>query len=697
MTLYQIIPLIQGAVTFFLVALVLRQGVKNAATRLFSAFLIGMSLWGVFIGVMRIMPPESAVLWEKLALTMIGFTAVFFYLFSGEYINSRSRLGTYFCMLYLVLTAAIMPTRLLVEGMGIDEYGNAPIWGLSFYPWLLIGYILIIVSMVKLNKARQVSFSYEERNRYLFFIIGIGFSLVGGVFDILPALGVPVLPGSIIGNMMFAGLTAWAISRYHLFDIRIMVRISLAYMITGIILLLPLGGFAGLWLRMSEYWKLSFIETFLPLLLLLLLAPPIWGKITPLISSLILRERYSHLKSLDEFSSLSVKPDNPSDLYSSLVDLTRTAVNPSCIFLFTRTDDEDFRLETHLGTQLEIDLHIPREHPLVSWLEKEKRMLTSLRIETEPLLQSMSDSDRTLVDQIGGELFCPMGIVDLLAIMIVGPKSHVQLYTRDDINFLRAIARQASLELENIGLFNRERAQRKRLEQFNMERAAFLDALAHELKTPLTSAVSSSELLLHQSKDLPEDLQPFSSDVYSSIRDLERVVNDILDFGDRQSTQMKFYKKRTDLRQIGLSMKDECSVIAKNREQNLIVTLPDNPLWVNIDPARMRQVLRNLIGNACKFSPSGCNIFLRMMELDRSIRIEVQDSADPIDPDDRENLFTPYFRGMEAQAKKIPGLGLGLFISRQLVEGQGGKLLLIPGRENGNIFCVVLPKERVMS
>ncbi|MFC1971738.1 histidine kinase N-terminal 7TM domain-containing protein, partial [Chloroflexota bacterium] len=632
LSLYQILPLVQSAITFALVILVLIQGIKNTATRLFSAFLAGMSLWGLFIGIMRITPPEAAVLWEKLSLTMIGFTAVFFYLFTSEFINSKSRLGILLCSSYLLVTVAIMPSALLVKGMGTDEYGNAPLWGISFYPWLLVGYILILLSMIKLNKARRFSSSYEERNRYLFFTIGIGFSLLGGVFDILPAFGVPILPGSILGNIMFASLTAWAILRYHLFDIRVMMRLSMAYVIMGILVLLPLGGLMALWIWASEYWQLSLYQTFLPFLLLFLLAPPIWKRVAPITTSLILRERYGHLKSLHEFSNINVKPDDPSEMYSSLVTLTKSAVNPIFVSLFVRTDDDNLKLERWSGEQRDVNLYIPQDHRLVYWLEKEKGMLWRLQIDTEPMLQTMTDRERSLVDQIGGDLYCPMGIIELLGIMILGPKSHGQVYSRDDINFLHALIRQASLELEGIGLFNRERAQRKRLEQFNKERAAFLDTLAHELKTPLTSAISSSELLVHETKDSLGSIGALSLDVWSSVKDLDRLMSDILDFGHSQDTKMNFLTERVDLCQLGLSMKDEYAIPANNRRQKLVVTLPDSPLWVSIDPARMRQVIRNLIDNASKFSPPGSKLYLRMTELDRSIQIEVQDSADPIDP-----------------------------------------------------------------
>ena len=71
------------------------------------------------------------------------------------------------------------------EGYGTDQYGNEPIWGLAFYAWVAIIYTLIIVAMARLNTGRKAATSYEEKNRYLFFIVGAGFRLLGGVFDIL--------------------------------------------------------------------------------------------------------------------------------------------------------------------------------------------------------------------------------------------------------------------------------------------------------------------------------------------------------------------------------------------------------------------------------------------------------------------------------------------------------------------------------
>ena len=693
MTFNQILPLIQGAFTVVLLIFVLRRGAKSAETRLFAVFLASMSLWGFFIAAMRLTPPDQAVWWERIALTMIGFAAVFFYLFAIQYAKFKSRLGVILCSLYLLVTVAILPTSLLVEGMGTDQYGNAPLWGLPFYLWLAVIYVMLIMAMAKLNTARKVVTSYEAKNRYLFFIIGAGFCLLGGVFDILPAFGVPVYPSSILGNIVFASLTAWAMLRYHLFDMRVIVRISLSYLLTGIVMILPLASLMGLWLSVATSRELAIWQTVLPLSLLVLLALPMWQRMEDIIARCLLPERHAHLKALDEFSSMKLKADDPTELYSAIVTLTNRAVHPLSICILARTDDGSFKMTRCLGSRQEIDFRLPVDHSVVVWLERNKGLLWRRQLDTEPELQAMADQDREVLSRTDGELYLPLGVVELMGILIIGPKPPGQVYSRDDLDFLVALTRQASLELENVRLFDQERVQRKRVEEFNAERVTFLDTLAHELKTPLTSALSSSEMLVNELRNHPENFRLLSEDAWAAVKGLERMVGDILDFGRSQEVRLKCSIQRVNLCQLGLAMRDEFGTLLRTKRQDLIVTLPDDPIWIRADPVRMKQVLRNLIDNAAKFSPPGSNICFRIIALDRSVQIEVEDSAEPIDSYDQGHLFTPYYRGVKTQERRVPGLGLGLFISKQLVELQGGKIWLAKDEQKGNRFCILLSKE----
>jgi K+-sensing histidine kinase KdpD len=320
-------------------------------------------------------------------------------------------------------------------------------------------------------------------------------------------------------------------------------------------------------------------------------------------------------------------------------------------------------------------------------------MIWRRQLNVFPELQAMSAEDKGTIDRIGAELYFPIGVGELSGILALGPKFPGQLFSREDLEFLKTLLRQVGLELENIYLFNQEKAQRQRVEQFNAERATFLDALAHEMKTPLTSAVASSELLVAESIDHGENIHLLAVDVQSSINNLGRIVNDILEFGRIQQIKIKCVIEPVDINDIILKVKEESNLLLLKKQQKLVLDLPEPSVVVNADSARVKQVLHNLISNASKFSPVDCEIQLRAKVVDRYLHVEVQDCAERIAEVDRGHLFVPYYRGKQARQNHLPGLGLGLFICKELIEVQQGKIWLEDRMSQGNIFCFSLPLE----
>jgi K+-sensing histidine kinase KdpD len=141
------------------------------------------------------------------------------------------------------------------------------------------------------------------------------------------------------------------------------------------------------------------------------------------------------------------------------------------------------------------------EHPLVQVFRRRRELIWKRQLNIFPELQAMSKQDPDIINNIAAEIYFPIGVGELYGILALGPKKPGQIYTREDLDFMNTMLRQVSLEMENVYLFNMEKTQRQRVEQFNAERATFLDALAHEMKTPLTSAVSSSELMVNELKE----------------------------------------------------------------------------------------------------------------------------------------------------------------------------------------------------
>ena len=225
-------PLVLFIFCLFLLFLVLWKSQRSMATYVFCVFLLSMAFWGFTSHGMRASPNLALALpWEKFMLVMISLTSVSFYYFALLYASTSLKKSTIvFPLLYLLLIIGLVPTDLIVTGMQIDPYvNNAPVWGPLFPVWVLPVYLLVVLAGIRLFQFHKVSESYEDKNRSLYIIIGAGFCLIGGAFDLLPILGVDAPPGAILSNLLFCSIATAAILKYHLLDIHIVKKKGIAF------------------------------------------------------------------------------------------------------------------------------------------------------------------------------------------------------------------------------------------------------------------------------------------------------------------------------------------------------------------------------------------------------------------------------------------------------------------------------------
>lgn len=409
-------------------------------------------------------------------------------------------------------------------------------------------------------------------------------------------------------------------------------------------------------------------------------------------------ESCTHLKALETLSRTLALADSREGLYGAVVSAAVSALQLASACLLVRRGDGSFESAAGGGLRAEENpsLEVRCDSPLVTWLRLNRDLLWREHLSILPELQPMGMEDRRKLDYWEAEVYCPLGTDDLAGILILGPKLREERYSIEDMQFLVALVRQASLELENSRLRELVRARRDRAEPPNADRDTFLNALAHEMKNPLTSAISSSELLVSRLSShvsgQAEDIRLLAEDIRSAAQTLERTVSDILESGKVSLAALKCTLQPVELCQVAARLKREISPLLANRQQGLTLSLPPAPAWVRADPVRLKQVLYNLLTNASKFSPPGSELVLRALVNDRSIRIEAQDCAEPVPAEERERIFAPYYRGRAARGGGVPGLGLGLFVCKQLMELQQGRIWLAEEQPGGNIFCISLPK-----
>jgi len=247
-------------------------------------------------------------------------------------------------------------------------------------------------------------------------------------------------------------------------------------------------------------------------------------------------------------------------------------------------------------------------------------------------------------------------------------------------------------ELENARLYDSEKVMRQKLEKQDAQKTEFLHSVAHELKTPLTAILSSSELLDKASSMAPDLRKRLINNVQRSAFSMSRRVAELLDLARSQIGEMRIEPEPVEIAHIVNEVASQLRILFENKEQTLTLEIADSLPKVNADREKLEQVLFNLLSNANKFSPTGNTVVLRARNADRQIVVEVEDSAPAVTDEEKRRLFDPYYRSEDLQKReRFPGLGLGLSISKNLVELHQGKIWVETKPKKGNIFVFSLP------
>jgi len=237
-------------------------------------------------------------------------------------------------------------------------------------------------------------------------------------------------------------------------------------------------------------------------------------------------------------------------------------------------------------------------------------------------------------------------------------------------------------------LYEKEKQLRRKLETEMKKRIEFTRALVHEIKTPLTPVLASSDMLLQNTKD--KILHGLAQNIYQGATNLDSRIDELLDLAKGEIGMLRLNLEPIDPRHLLQKIYNEAAPVALRNEQDLKIELPDSLSTVWVDEERFRQVVLNLMNNAFKFTPPGGQVTLKARQKDANLVVEVHDSGPGIDKEDQQLLFEPY-QILKGDKEHLSGLGLGLSLSKQLVELHGGQISVESQKGKGSIFGFSLP------
>ncbi|MBN1367743.1 MAG: PAS domain S-box protein [Dehalococcoidales bacterium] len=236
-------------------------------------------------------------------------------------------------------------------------------------------------------------------------------------------------------------------------------------------------------------------------------------------------------------------------------------------------------------------------------------------------------------------------------------------------------------------LYHVETDLRQKLEEEIKSRVELTRLLVHEIKTPLTPILASSEILVDELKEEP--WQSLAKNIHTGGVNLNRRIDELLDLARGEVGLLSLNMQELDMNTLLQEVVTYMEPAAKNDKLKFTADL--NPLPVIIaDEDRLRQVLLNLISNAMKYTPAGGKITLSSHTEKDNVVIEVKDTGSGIEEEEQKQLFQPYYRAV-VDRSQFHGLGLGLALSKRLVELHGGKIWLISQRGGGSTFAFSIP------
>ncbi|GAB4400609.1 MAG: hypothetical protein OHK0052_24200 [Anaerolineales bacterium] len=255
-------------------------------------------------------------------------------------------------------------------------------------------------------------------------------------------------------------------------------------------------------------------------------------------------------------------------------------------------------------------------------------------------------------------------------------------------NFLQRLSDHAAIALANAQLY-------AAVQSANQAKSDFVSLVSHELKVPMTSIRGYADLVLKGvAGPVNEMQQKFLQTVLNNVDRMTTLVTDLADVSRIEAGRLRLEPKALSLPDIIQDVVASAKAQIEQKELTLHILLADNLPQIWADTTRLAQVLTNLVSNAYKYTPNGGKIWLEASlppQYPRHVQIAVRDSGIGIAPEEQNKIFQKFFRSGDDLARSAPGTGLGLNITKYLVEMQGGTIWFESVHREGTTFFFTVP------
>ena len=267
-------------------------------------------------------------------------------------------------------------------------------------------------------------------------------------------------------------------------------------------------------------------------------------------------------------------------------------------------------------------------------------------------------------------------------------------FPQHSVDLLQTFAAQSVLAIQNARLFQEIEEKGRQLELTSQHKSQFVASMSHELRTPLNAIIGLTEMMVSNTPRFGTEkaVEPLRR-VHGAGTHLLGLINQVLDLSKIEAGKLELSPETVNLAPLLEDVIGTARQLAEHNKNRLVVESPDNLGTLTVDPMRLRQILLNLLSNACKFTKQG-EVKLRVKKVVDGrnwIEIAVADTGIGMTPEQQAKLFEEFTQADSSTARQYGGTGLGLAITRKLARMMGGGVTVASEPGKGSVFTVRLP------
>ncbi|HZP87065.1 MAG TPA: ATP-binding protein [Burkholderiales bacterium] len=389
------------------------------------------------------------------------------------------------------------------------------------------------------------------------------------------------------------------------------------------------------------------------------------------------------LRLLSETAAILLATDNPDAMLHALFARIAPQLGLAVYFNFMASEAGSLRLVSYTGVSEEAARAFARRQPgesVCGTVAQQRTPITVQHIQRcdDPLVQlvrSLGIRAYTCIPLLAGDA--------LLGTLSFGSRSR-DAFSEDELEFLQVICRYVAAAYERLRLIERLRDADRRKDRF-------LAILAHELRNPL-APMRNAVQILSTSSALPAPLQWVRGVLDRQVGHMARLLDDLLDVSRIAHNKLELRKAPMQLAEIVRTALETSRPLIEANHHQLHVELPEEPIWLDVDPVRLAQVFANLLNNASKYTEAGGHIALTAHTQGSEVVVCVKDDGIGIEPEALPHVFEMFAQAKSALERAQGGLGIGLSLAKALVELHGGAIeVQSRGLGQGSTFIVRLP------